>query len=197
MTIYKSIKSILEYKAVLLFTVVIFFISPSFSSAADRYWVGGGSSNNWDATGNTNWGSASNTQDNASVPTASDNIFFDSNSPPGIIIDTNMSAASMDLSAFTGMLDLSTTGAGLTINGALIVGETVSFVSGTAATVTLSDVNASYTEVNITQANTTWSAGATLNIQSDLDQILPAGESYGNLQYHLHHGLYGQRHMDY
>ncbi len=44
---------------------------------ASRYWVGGGSSVNWNATSNTNWGSASNTQDNASVPTSSDDVFFD------------------------------------------------------------------------------------------------------------------------
>lgn len=44
---------------------------------ANRYWVGGGSSTNWDATGNTNWGTASNTQDNAAVPTAVDDVFFD------------------------------------------------------------------------------------------------------------------------
>jgi hypothetical protein len=44
---------------------------------ANRYWVGGGSSVNWNATGNTNWGTASNTQDNASVPGASDDVFFD------------------------------------------------------------------------------------------------------------------------
>jgi|GEM_PF-5110908 hypothetical protein len=44
---------------------------------ASRYWVGGGSSVNWNATANTNWGSASNTQDNSSVPTSTDDVFFD------------------------------------------------------------------------------------------------------------------------
>lgn len=44
---------------------------------AARYWVGGGSSANWTATGNTNWGTASNTQDNASVPSAADDVYFD------------------------------------------------------------------------------------------------------------------------
>src|SRR3990167_8868750 len=64
----------------LLFSVAVIlgftlFVSPV--SAASRYWVGGGSSANWNATGNTNWGSASNTQDNASVPTSADDVFFD------------------------------------------------------------------------------------------------------------------------
>jgi len=44
---------------------------------ANRFWVGGGSSSNWNATGNTNWGTVSNTQDNAAVPTAADDVFFD------------------------------------------------------------------------------------------------------------------------
>src|SRR3990167_10434247 len=64
----------------LLFSVAVIlgftlFVSPV--SAAARYWVGGGSSANWNATGNTNWGTASNTQDNASVPGVSDNVIFD------------------------------------------------------------------------------------------------------------------------
>lgn len=45
---------------------------------ATRYWVGGGSSANWNATGNTNWGTATATQDNASVPGAGDDVIFDS-----------------------------------------------------------------------------------------------------------------------
>ena len=44
---------------------------------ANRFWVGGGSTANWTATGNTNWGTASGVQDNASVPTAADDVFFD------------------------------------------------------------------------------------------------------------------------
>ena len=44
---------------------------------AARYWVGGGSSQNWSATGNTNWGTASGVQDNASVPTSVDDVIFD------------------------------------------------------------------------------------------------------------------------
>lgn len=42
-----------------------------------RYWVGGGSSANWSATANTNWGSSSGTQDNASVPGSADDVTFD------------------------------------------------------------------------------------------------------------------------
>jgi len=44
---------------------------------ASRYWVGGGSSSNWNATANTNWGSASGGANNASVPTSTDDVIFD------------------------------------------------------------------------------------------------------------------------
>lgn len=43
---------------------------------ADRYWVGG--SGNWDASTTTHWASSSGGAGGQSVPTSSDNVFFDS-----------------------------------------------------------------------------------------------------------------------
>ena len=60
----------------LLFSLLLLAL-PFTCFSADRYWVGGGSSANWNATGNTNWGTASETQDNASVPATGDDVFFD------------------------------------------------------------------------------------------------------------------------
>ncbi|MFH1049074.1 MAG: hypothetical protein V1732_05425 [Patescibacteria group bacterium] len=37
-----------------LFALGLFFAFPSFANAASRYWVGGGSSTNWNATSPTN-----------------------------------------------------------------------------------------------------------------------------------------------
>ena len=47
---------------------------------ASRYWVGGGSSVNWNATGNTNWAALSGGAGNQSVPTSTDDVFFDTGS---------------------------------------------------------------------------------------------------------------------
>jgi len=47
---------------------------------ASRYWVGSGSSVNWNATGNTNWAGSSGGAGNQSVPTSADDVFFDSGS---------------------------------------------------------------------------------------------------------------------
>ena len=45
---------------------------------ANRYWVGG--SGAWDNTNTTNWSASSGGSGGASVPTSTDNVFFDSNS---------------------------------------------------------------------------------------------------------------------
>ncbi|NTW32265.1 MAG: hypothetical protein HGB12_06530, partial [Bacteroidetes bacterium] len=44
--------------------------------ATNRYWVGGGSSSNWNATSPTNWSASSGGANNASIPTAADDVFF-------------------------------------------------------------------------------------------------------------------------
>ncbi len=44
---------------------------------ASRFWVGGGSSVNWNATVNTNWSATTGGTNNASVPGASDDVTFD------------------------------------------------------------------------------------------------------------------------
>lgn len=51
---------------------------------ADRYWVGNGSTD-WhrDDLPDTNWGTASDTGDNASIPTSEDDVFFDEFSQAG------------------------------------------------------------------------------------------------------------------
>lgn len=44
---------------------------------ASRFWVGAGSSTNWNAVGNTNWSATSGGANNASVPGSSDDVTFD------------------------------------------------------------------------------------------------------------------------
>lgn len=72
---------------------------------ADRYWVGG--SGNWDASTTTNWASSSGGAGGQSVPTSSDNVFFDLHSnEPG---DTNYTVTITSL-AYCLNLDISFTG---------------------------------------------------------------------------------------
>jgi len=97
---------------------------------ASRYWVGGGSSANWNATANTNWGSASNTQDNASVPGSTDDVYFDgvgvgaSNST----LSANISINSLDMTGYANTLthnaSVALTIAGSGVNYKLATGMT-------------------------------------------------------------------------
>lgn len=65
---------------------------------ASRYWVGGGSSANWNATANTNWASTSGGANNASVPGSADDVFFDGAGTNG---NTNCTATGADCLTFT------------------------------------------------------------------------------------------------
>ena len=70
---------------------------------ADRYWVGGGATTNWSATGNTNWSATDGGANNASVPTTGDNVFFKSSA--NCVLDVNTgSLSSFDMTGYTGSL---------------------------------------------------------------------------------------------
>lgn len=55
--------------------ILLLFSVQCFGAA--RYWVGGGSSTNWNATGPTNWSATSGGVGNASVPGSTDDVTFD------------------------------------------------------------------------------------------------------------------------
>jgi hypothetical protein len=115
-------KSVIRVILPLLFFGVFFSTFSLFppaeraQAAGNRYWVGGGSSAAWNATGPTNWGTASDTRDNASVPDASNDVIFD-NSANGNTPCT-----------------LSTT---TTINSLVMTGWTNTLTQNTAVTLTI------------------------------------------------------------
>lgn len=70
-----------------------------------RYWVGGGASTNWNATGSTNWSATSGGTGNATIPTSSDDVFFDSNSGAGAaVISAGISIQSINCTGFIGTI---------------------------------------------------------------------------------------------
>ena len=70
---------------------------------ANRFWVGGGSSNLWNAITNTNWATTSGGANNASVPTTTDIAIFDSNSGTGnSVISAGITIAGLDCQGGTG-----------------------------------------------------------------------------------------------
>lgn len=108
---------------------------------ASRWWVGGGSSANWNATGNTNWGTASNTQDNASVPTTTDDVYFDG-------VGTGASN--------------STLSANITVRSVNFTGYGNTFTHNTSVTLTIGDGTAGASNVALTMVSgMTYTKGST------------------------------------
>jgi hypothetical protein len=90
---------------------------------ADRYWILG--TGTWDSTTTTNWSTSSGGGGGASVPTASDNVFFDANSNVGVTAFTVTMANSprvcndFTASGLDGVMTLAGTSIGLTVSGSL------------------------------------------------------------------------------
>jgi len=90
---------------------------------ADRYWILG--TGTWDSTTTTNWSASSGGAGGASVPTASDNVFFDANSNVGTGAFTVTMANSprvcnnFTASGLDGTMTLAGTSIGLTVSGSL------------------------------------------------------------------------------
>jgi len=90
---------------------------------ADRYWILG--TGTWDSTSTTNWSATSGGTGGASVPTASDNVFFDANSNVGIgaftctMANTPRVCNDFTASGLDGTMTLAGTNIGLTVSGSL------------------------------------------------------------------------------
>lgn len=70
---------------------------------ANRYWVGGTA--NWDGTAGTKWATTSGGAGGASVPTASDDVYFDANSGAvTVTVNSTASCLSMTCTGFTGTI---------------------------------------------------------------------------------------------
>lgn len=77
------------------------------SAAGPRYWVGGCSTTDWNCTSPiTNWGTASNTQDNASVPDSTNDVIFDGvgTGASNSTISAAITIKSLDMTGYTNTL---------------------------------------------------------------------------------------------
>jgi hypothetical protein len=90
---------------------------------ADRYWILG--TGTWDSTSTTNWSDTSGGTGGFSVPTASDNVFFDANSNVGAgaftvtMANTPRVCNDFTASGLDGVMTLAGTVIGLTVSGSL------------------------------------------------------------------------------
>src|SRR5688572_2844414 len=82
--------------------------------AADKYWVGNGTSTNWNST--SNWSSSSGGASGAAVPTAADRVFFNNLRNGNCVLNSSVSIQSISIVNYTGSINLN--GNTLTITGA-------------------------------------------------------------------------------
>ena len=119
---------------------------------ASRYWVGGGSSVNWNATANTNWAATSGGANNQSVPTSADSVIFDTTATPATISATITILTFTKTAGYTGTI---TRNAVLTVAGNF-TDDTASAWAGTSGL----QISATST---MTSGGVTWGAPLTFN----------------------------------
>lgn len=92
---------------------------------ANRYWVGGGSSNSWDAIGPTNWSDVNGGTNNFSVPGPSDNVFFTTSGNTASVVSNPITVTNVTFaSGYT---------ANTTLNATLRVTDTLYFQPGSGS----------------------------------------------------------------
>jgi hypothetical protein len=130
---------------------------------ADRYWVGG--TGTWSSTNTANWSASSGGASGASVPTATDNVFFDANSNTGTGAFTVTMATTprvcndITISGLDGAMTLAGASIGLTVSGSLSFPAT-NFTRTYTGTTTF---NATTTGKTITTNGVAFGAAVTFN----------------------------------
>jgi hypothetical protein len=130
---------------------------------ADRYWVLG--TGTWDSTSTTNWSTSSGGAGGASVPTASDNVFFDANSNvlatafTVTMANTPRVCNDFTASGLDGTMTLAGTNIGLTVSGSLTF-QATNFTRTYTGTTTF---NATTTGKTVTTNGVAFGAAVTFN----------------------------------
>jgi len=130
---------------------------------ANRYWVGGGSSTNWDATGSTNWSATDGGSNNATVPTTGDDVFFKSSANCAINVNT-ADLNSLDMTGYSGSCSTST------------FLKSINIVPTGAGTTNCVLVNFSFSPTNLGRFYLKPPTGATINFYPPSD--MGSGELY-------------------
>ena len=134
---------------------------------ASRYWVGGGSSSNWNATVNTNWGSSSGGPNNATIPSSVDDATFDgagSNGNTNSTISADITILSLNIT--TGYTSTMTHNQIVTIAGNITL-STAYTIAGTNR-ITISG-NSTVNTNGKTWPNNVLIGGVTITLASDFN----------------------------
>lgn len=127
---------------------------------ANRYWVGGTAS--WDATAGSKWATTSGGAGGASVPTSSDDVFFDVNS--GAVTVTVPFTTNADVcnnftcTGFTGTLTLSQV---ITVWGSIVLGSGMTLNGGNASLFSMKGTGSHTLTTNGVVGNARYNFGGT------------------------------------
>ena len=130
---------------------------------ADRYWVGG--TGTWSSTNTANWSATSGGSTGASVPTATDNVFFDANSNTGTssftvtMANTPRVCNNITMSGLDGTMTLAGAAIGLTVSGSMTLQSTNLSLTYTGTTT----FNSTATGKTINPAGLTFQGAVTFN----------------------------------
>ena len=166
-----------------LILLVSLFFAHNSALAADRYWVGG--SGNWNNS--LNWSATSGGQGGASVPTSSDNVFFDNlsfNSLSQVVI-INSTAYCNNISVASDVIHFTLSAnqnALLEINGNVFFDGyftnnfygTIQFAGSGIKSVNFSN-NYPKGNINFSGLNSTWNFTSNLILPNTSDIIISAG----------------------
>ncbi len=134
---------------------------------ASRFWVGG--TGNWDNATTTHWSASSGGAGGSSVPTSSDNVFFDANSGGGTVTPTVTTVClDLDFNGYTGTL--AAFSSNMTVSGSLDLGTTMTFsfnetftFNASSGTKTIKSNGRSYSGNMVINAS-----GATVQLSDDI-----------------------------
>lgn len=132
-----------------IFLLFIFFSLAEFAYCGQRYFISGGVDNNWGTTGN--WSLTSGGGGGQAVPTASDTVHLDANSPNCTV---NASARVARILDFTGYTNTITMTYGITVSGNITLGASMGIAGASGLTVN--------TTATLTSNGITWPNGLTL-----------------------------------
>ena len=138
---------------------------------ANRYWVGGTA--NWDATAGTKWALTSGGPGGASVPTSSDDVYFDNNSGNGTVT-TNYNSPTCHSLICTGFTGTLTGVYDIFLYGDLVLGSGMNngvsfYFSSTSSVNTITSNGKDLNHINFNGVGGTWKLLDNLSVVSDIN----------------------------
>lgn len=144
----------------------------------DRYFINGGTDNNWGST--ANWSATSGGTGGASIPTAADAVFFDANSPNVTVNASNRVCLSLN---FTGYTNTITMTFNITVSGSVTLVAAMGIAGAGSltvnATATLTSNGSTWPNALLLQSAVTYTFGDNWTVSG----LVTIGQGIANMVY--------------